>query len=328
MPADQQPQLKQQNHNSSWGTGWVVWEWWSFSSDFWEWVNQVLQPSTAGCQDVSSSARVSHSEEHVLHGTGPLLWKEWHKELSTTSSLHMGMFAGSWSWVLASAQIPLAGTVLCSPFCRQGTSVNIHGLMGLESATYKPDYIWILTSSFGLFIGNAIKFRLTSFFHRNMFKNCSLKKTSCENLSQVLALPWDYHRAALLVLLPRGWCLRLWAHSGWQEKHCALQLPALTQLWERSHVKPFSAGICCFPLSKGFCRMRAIPNSQAFCSHPYQSQTLLWLPEALQQVWGSAHVLCHVLAACPACKATRQVRNQHTATFLSASPCHPLCCIL
>lgn len=103
-----------------------------------------------------------------------------------------------------------------------------------------------------------------------MFKNCSFKKTSFENLSQVLALPWDYHPAALLVLLPQGWCLKLWAHSEWQEEHCALQLPALTQLWESSHAKPFSAGICCFPLSKGFCRMRAIPNSQAFCSHPYQ----------------------------------------------------------
>lgn len=76
-----------------------------------------------------------------------------------------------------------------------------------------------------------------------MFK----KITSCENLSQVLALPWDYDPAALFVLLPQGWWLKLWAHSEWQEEHCAL--PALHRLWERSHANPSSGGICCFPLS-------------------------------------------------------------------------------
>lgn len=56
----------------------------------------------------------------------------------------------------------------------------------------------------------------------------------------------------------------------WQEEHCALELPALNQLGKRSQTKAFSGGICCFPLCKGFCGMRTIPNSQAFCRHPYQ----------------------------------------------------------
>jgi len=140
---------------------------------------------------VSPSARVSPSEECKLHGAGPFLLREWHKELPAMSSALRTrgclLGAGPDSFLLPNAQVPLAGTILCS----YNSSCSVQA--GETRLTYMV-LIGLSISCLQTCPHMNFNFLLEVIYRKcykvppnlvpkNIFRNCSLKKRQKTSLS-------------------------------------------------------------------------------------------------------------------------------------------------